>query len=52
MPETVSKRHSKEAEIWNSLKRQAITPPVVAPESPSWLFRVMGVFIDEPTMAW
>jgi hypothetical protein len=35
MPGTVSTRPSKEAEIWNSLNRQAMTQPVVALERPT-----------------
>merc|ERR1719370_2006991 len=48
-PGTVSTRPSKEALIWNSLKRQAMTQPVVALESPTWSLTMMGVLIELPT---
>ena len=44
-PGTVSTRPSNEAEIWNSLKRQAMTQPVVALESPTWSLTMTGVLI-------
>jgi len=49
IPGTVSTRPSNEAEIWNSLKRQAATLAVVALESPTWSLRMMGVLMDVPT---
>merc|ERR1719483_1692245 len=47
-PGTVSTRPSKEAEIWNSLKRQAATQPVVALERPTWSLMMTGVLMFEP----
>merc|ERR1712029_449949 len=49
IPGTVSTRPSKEALIWNSLKRQAITHPVVALESPTWSLTMTGVLMELPT---
>merc|ERR1719371_84715 len=48
-PGTVSTRPSKEAEIWNSLKRQAMTQPVVALERPTWSLTMTGVLMLVPT---
>merc|ERR1712106_470171 len=48
-PGTVSTSPSKEAEIWNSLKRQAATQPVVALERPTWSLIMTGVLILDPT---
>merc|ERR1719362_2810313 len=48
-PGTVSTRPSKEALIWNSLKRQAMTEPVVALERPTWSLTMMGVLMEVPT---
>merc|ERR1712012_905734 len=44
-PGTVSTRPSKEALIWNSLKRQAMTQAVVALERPTWSLMMMGVLM-------
>merc|ERR1719513_211087 len=49
IPGTVSIRPSNEAEIWNSLKRQATTHPVVALERPTWSLTMTGVLIAVPT---
>merc|ERR1711887_269983 len=49
IPGTVSIRPSNEAEIWNSLKRQATTQPVVALERPTWSLTMTGVLIAVPT---
>merc|ERR1719250_223271 len=49
IPGTVSIRPSNEAEIWNSLKRQAMTQPVVALERPTWSLTMTGVLIAVPT---
>merc|ERR1719216_64619 len=49
IPGTVSMRPSKEAEIWNSLYRQAATQPVVALERPTWSLTMMGVLMAVPT---
>merc|ERR1719309_494742 len=49
IPGTVSTRPSKEALIWNSLKRQAMTQPVVALESPTWSLTMTGVLMEVPT---
>merc|ERR1719402_585669 len=49
IPGTVSTRPSQEALIWNSLKRQAITHPVVALESPTWSLTMTGVLMELPT---
>ena len=51
IPGTVSTRPSKEALIWNSLKRQAATLPVVALDRPTWSLRMTGVLMELPTMA-
>merc|ERR1712088_738143 len=51
IPGTVSTRPSKEALIWNSLKRQAATLPVVALDRPTWSLRMIGVLMELPTMA-
>merc|ERR1719204_1591324 len=48
-PGTVSTSPSKEAEIWNSLKRQAMTHPVVALERPTWSLTMIGVLMLLPT---
>merc|ERR1719293_6373 len=48
-PGTVSTRPSKEALIWNSLNRQAMTQPVVALERPTWSLTMMGVLMEVPT---
>merc|ERR1719362_2631037 len=48
-PGTVSTRPSKEALIWNSLNRQAMTQPVVALESPTWSLTMTGVLMEVPT---
>merc|ERR1712061_233113 len=42
-------RPSKEALIWNSLNRQAMTQPVVALERPTWSLTMMGVLMEVPT---
>merc|ERR1711884_745731 len=42
-------RPSKEAEIWNSLQRQAMTHPVVALERPTWSLTMIGVLMLLPT---
>merc|ERR1719239_1890404 len=51
-PGTVSTRPSKEALIWNSLNRQAMTQPVVALESPTWSLTMIGErlpgYLEEP----
>merc|ERR1719419_1560804 len=47
-PGTVSTRPSKDAEIWNSLKRQAITHPVVALDKPTWSLTITGVLMAVP----
>merc|ERR1719225_2506452 len=47
-PGTVSTSPSNEAEIWNSLKRQAITQAVVALERPTWSETMMGVLMEVP----
>merc|ERR1719435_708593 len=49
IPGTVSIRPSNEAEIWNSLKRQAMTEPVVALERPTWSLTMTGVLMLVPT---
>merc|ERR1712042_283435 len=49
IPGTVSIRPSNEAEIWNSLKRQAMTQPVVALERPTWSLTMTGVLMAVPT---
>merc|ERR1719402_485712 len=51
-PGTVSTRPSKEALIWNSLKRQAMTQPVVALERPTWSLTMIGVLMLVPTRVW
>merc|ERR1719192_641769 len=48
-PGTVSTRPSKEALIWNSLKRQAMTQAVVALERPTWSLMMIGVLMPVPT---
>merc|ERR1719435_273463 len=48
IPGTVSIRPSNEAEIWNSLKRQAMTQPVVALERPTWSLMITGVAMPLP----
>merc|ERR1719403_584955 len=48
-PGTVSTRPSKDALIWNSLKRQAITLSVVALERPTWSVTMTGVLMEVPT---
>merc|ERR1712106_755589 len=48
-PGTVSTSPSKEALIWNSLKGQAMTLPVVALESPTWSVTMTGVLMEVPT---
>merc|ERR1719195_1197268 len=48
-PGTVSTRPSKLAEIWNSLKRQLMTQPVVARDSPTWSLTMTGVLMVVPT---
>merc|ERR1719206_311682 len=47
-PGTVSTRPSNEAEIWNSLNRQAATQPVVALERPTWSLMITGVLMLVP----
>merc|ERR1711945_62613 len=47
-PGTVSTRPSKEALIWNSLKRQAMTQAVVALERPTWSLMMTGVLMLVP----
>merc|ERR1719153_833448 len=49
IPGTVSTRPSKEAEIWNSLKIQAATQPVVARERPTWSLMITGQLMAVPT---
>merc|ERR1719397_1273844 len=52
MPGTVSTRPSKEEVIWNSLKRQATTQPVVALERPTWSLMMTGVVMALPSRVW
>merc|ERR1719195_493471 len=52
MPGTVSMRPSYKAEIWNSLKRQAMTQAVVARDSPTWSLTMMGVLMLVPARVW
>merc|ERR1719458_830912 len=48
-PGTVSTSPSKEALIWNSLNRQAMTQAVVALERPTWSLMMIGVLMPVPT---
>merc|ERR1740128_28639 len=48
-PGTVWTRPSKEALIWKSLNRQAMTEPVTALERPTWSLTITGVLMLVPT---
>merc|ERR550539_1103564 len=50
-PGTVSMRPSKEADSWNSLKRQVETHPVVERDKPTWQLTMTGQLTLVPMRA-